>query len=209
MALLTLLLVPCFLFACALLFHSFSSTKTPKGLREVPGPRGLPLLGNTLQLQSPPHPQFQAWAKQYGDLFKIQMGWYNWVFVNDPAAVKEILDKQSAVSSSRVPMPVGSNLLSGGKRFLLMGYTPQWRKLRTIVHKLLTPKSSETFRPSQEFEAKQLIWDIFGDNKRGDYQSFYMHVRRYTTSVVMTSTYGRRVPQWVSEGPEHRARVDF
>ncbi|OBT52691.1 hypothetical protein VE04_06011, partial [Pseudogymnoascus sp. 24MN13] len=51
--------------------------------------------------------------------------------------------------------------------------------------------------PSQEFEAKQLIYDILTDNK--DEWSFYMHVRRYTTSVVMTSTYGRRVAEWQSE----------
>lgn len=199
MALFTLLIAPCFVLGCILLLHNFTSSKPPKGLRSVPGPRGLPLLGNTLQLQPQPQRQLQGWANQYGDLFKIQLGWYNWIFVNDPAAVKDIFDKQSAVSSARVPMPVGAGLLSGGRRFLLMGYTPQWRKLRAIVHKLLTPKSSETFRPSQDFEAKQLVWDIFEDGKRGDFESFYMHVRRYTISVVMTSTYGRRVPKWVSE----------
>ncbi|KAJ9605738.1 hypothetical protein H2200_009587 [Cladophialophora chaetospira] len=199
MALLTLLIAPCVVFACVSLLYTFNSSKPPKGLRKVPGPRGLPLLGNTLQLEPHLQGQLQTWAKQYGDLFKIQMGWYNWVFVNDPAAVKEIFDKNSAVTSGRVPMPVGSDLLSGGKRFLFMNYTPEWRKLRAIVHKLLTPKSSETFRPSQEFEAKQLLWDIFEDNNKGDYGSFYMHVRRYTISVVMTSTYGRRVPKWDCE----------
>lgn len=120
------------------------------------------------------------------------MGYENWVFLNSPEAVKEVLDKQSAITSGRAPMPVASDLISGGMRFLLMGYTSEWRKLRTIVHKLLTPKVSDTFKPSQEFEAKQLIHDLYSDNR--DEESFYMHVRRYTTSVVMTSTYGRRVP---------------
>lgn len=50
------------------------------------------------------------------------------------------------------------------------------------------------FRPSQEFEAKQLIKDIYSENE--DEKSFYSHVRRNTTSVVMTCTYGRRVPTW-------------
>jgi cytochrome P450 len=123
------------------------------------------------------------------------MGWENWVFLNSPQAVKDILDKQSAITSGRAPMPVANDLVSGGMRFLLMSYTPTWRKLRAIVHKLLTPKASNTFMPSQEFEAKQLIYDILNDNS--DEESFYMHVRRYTISVVMTSTYGRRVPTWV------------
>lgn len=63
-------------------------------------------------------------------------------------------------------------------RFLLMGYTPTWRKLRAIVHnKLLTPRASEGFKPSQEFEAKQLVHDLYARN--GDQKSFYTAVRRH------------------------------
>jgi cytochrome P450 len=171
-----------------------------KSLSTIPGPRGLPIIGNTLQLGPYPHRKCQEWAAQYGELFKVQIGWENWVFLNSPEAVKEIMDKQSAITSGRQPMPVLSDIISGGKRFLLMTYSPQWRKLRAIVHKLLTPKASSVFRPSQEFEAKQLLFDILTDNK--DQESFYLHVRRYTTSVVMTSTYGRRIPSWVRQHPE-------
>lgn len=126
---------------------------------------------------------------------QVQIGWENWVFLNTPQAVKEILDKQSAITSGRAPMPVGNDLISGGYRFLLMTYTPTWRKLRTIVHKLLTPAVSSTFMPSQLFEAKNLVYDLMTDN--ANEEDFYMHVRRYSTSVVLTSTYGRRVQKWV------------
>lgn len=34
--------------------------------------------------------------------------------------------------------------------------------------------------PSQEFEAKQLLWDICTDS--ANQENFYMHIRRYTTS---------------------------
>jgi cytochrome P450 len=111
------------------------------------------------------------------------------------AAVKEIMDKQSAATSSRPPMPVLSDLISGGMRTIVMQYTPAWRTARSVVHKLLTPKVSDTFKPSQEFEAKQLLWDYLTANKEGG--EFYKHTRRYTTSVVMTSTYGKRVASWV------------
>lgn len=61
-----------------------------------------------------------------------------------------------------------------------MPYSPDWRRLRAIVHKLLMPKSSNAFIPSQLFEAKQLLWDILTDN--ANQENFYMHIRRYTTS---------------------------
>jgi cytochrome P450 len=174
---------------------SFKRKHPPKLLRLVPGPKGLPLVGNTLSLGPQPQKLFQQWAIQYGELFKIQMGWETWIFVNSPEAVRDIFDKQSAITSSRPRMPVGSDLVSGGMRFLLMGYTAEWRKLRAVVHKLLTPKMSNTFLPSQQFEALQLMHDLLVDNK--DETSFYNHIRRYSASVVITSTYGKRIPTWV------------
>ncbi|KAJ5559804.1 hypothetical protein N7513_002203 [Penicillium frequentans] len=166
--------------------------RTPKGLRDVP------VAGSqTALMGAHPQRQLQIWSREHGELFKVRLGGEQWIFVNSPMAVKEIFDRQSQHSSSRAPSPVVSDLLSGGMRFLLMPYSPHWRKLRAIVHKLLTPKSSNTFIPSQEFEAKQLLWDILMDNE--NQENFYMHIRRYTTSVVMTSTYGRRVPVWDCE----------
>ena len=178
-----------------LLQYHNSRTKIPKGLRAVPGPRGLPLVGNTFQLGEYPHRTIIDWSRQYGELFKVRIGYENWIFLTSPSAVREIMDRQSAATSGRQQFPVLSKIISGGKRFLFMDYTPEWRRLRATVHKLLTPKASQSFRPSQEFEAKQLIHDILTDN--ANQENFYMHVRRYTTSVVMTSTYGRRVPVWV------------
>jgi cytochrome P450 len=186
--------------------------RIPKGLRPVPGPQGSPIIGNTLQLKPQPQRQMESWARQYGELFKIQLGYNNWVYLCSPQAVKEILDKQSAITSGRAPSPVVSDVISGGMRFLFMGYSPQWRKLRTIVHQLLTPKASGKFRSSQEFEAKQLVWDVLKSSEVGDEESFYMHVRRYTTSIVMTSTYGKRVPKWVRainiKGASHLLNID-
>ncbi|KAG2026555.1 hypothetical protein GB937_001336 [Aspergillus fischeri] len=181
--------------AASLIYHLLTATlatkRPPKGLRYVPD------AGNASQLGVYPQRQLRKWAQEHGELFRVRLGREQWIYVNSPAAVKEIFDKQSQHSSSRAPSPVVSDILSGGMRFLLMPYSPHWRKLRAIVHKLLTPKSSNTFMPSQEFEAKQLLWDILTDNE--NQENFYMHIRRYTTSVVMTSTYGRRVPVWDCE----------
>lgn len=166
-----------------------------RGVTNIPGPRQAPILGNAHQLGPNPHRQLQSWAKQFGDVFTIRLGWENWVFLNNPTDVREIFDKQSAITSGRMPQPVVSGILSGDNRLLLLSYGEKWRKMRAIVHKSLTPKASSTYKPGQEFEAKQLIHDIATDNE--DQKSFYMHVRRYTTSVVLLSTYGLRVPSWV------------
>jgi hypothetical protein len=63
--------------------------RPPKGYRLVPGPKGVPIFGNTLQV--PPdraEKKFIEWAREYGELFRIQMGWNEWVFVNSDIATK-------------------------------------------------------------------------------------------------------------------------
>ncbi|KAL4880299.1 cytochrome P450 [Aspergillus karnatakaensis] len=180
--------------AASLIYYltaTLATKRPPKGLRHVPS------AGNASQLGVYPQRQLRKWAQEHGELFSVRLGREQWIYVNSPAAVKEIFDRQSQHSSSRAPSLVVSDLISGGMRFLLMPYSPHWRKLRAIVHKLLTPKASNTFMPSQEFEAKQLLWDILTGN--ANQEDFNMHIRRYTTSVVMTSTYGRRVPAWDCE----------
>lgn len=194
----TLVLV--FLILVSFVSYTRYKNKPPPGLKDAPGPKGLPILGNAHQIGAQPYQQITAWAREYGDLYKIRLGWHDWYMICSPAACKEILDKQSAHTSSRAPMPVASDALSGGMRFLLMKYGPEWRKLRGISHKLLTPASSALFKPSQEYETKMLCEEILkgADEKVGNEVS-YMAVRRYTVSVIMTSTYGRRIPVWDCE----------
>ena len=196
----TLILVS-FLLTTLILYRRYKH-RPPPGTHHAPGPAGLPVLGNAHQLGQQRHQQITAWAREYGEVYKIRLGWNDWYMICSPTACKEILDKQSAHTSSRAPLPVAGDALSGGMRFLFMEYGPEWRKLRGISHKLLTPAVSATFKPSQEFEAKMLLEEVLkgADREKGNEVS-YKAIRRYTVSVIMTSTYGRRIPDWVSTGP--------
>ncbi|CAN9327015.1 unnamed protein product [Alternaria alternata] len=148
------------LFFVVFILYTRYKDKAPSGTKVAPGPAGLPVLGNAHQLGQQPHQQITAWAREYGEVYKIRLGWNDWYMICSPDACKEILDKQSAHTSSRAPLPVSGDALGGGMRFLFMEYGPEWRKLRGISHKLLTPAVSATFKPSQEFEAKMLLEEI-------------------------------------------------
>lgn len=54
----------------AILAYSFLRRKK---LATIPGPNGLPWIGNVLQLQKNPHIVMYDWALRYGDVFKIKM----------------------------------------------------------------------------------------------------------------------------------------
>jgi Cytochrome P450 len=56
----------------------------------VPGPRSLPIIGNAFELPEYPEKQYMKWASEYGELFQVQLGWNNWVFVCSEQAAKAI-----------------------------------------------------------------------------------------------------------------------
>ena len=85
-------------------------------------------------------------------------------------------------------MRVAMDVLSGGFRMLFMPYGKQWRSIRAIAHRCLSVKAADAMKPSQILESQRYLYDILNDP--GD---FLTHVRRYTSSVIMYSVYGRRV----------------
>lgn len=166
-------------------------------LDNMPGPQSWPLIGIGLGLPRRPIFTMHEWALEHGEVFKLRVGWYNWVVLNSPQAVRDILDKQSLQTASKQPAPLADDIVVGGMRQFTMPYGAKWRAYRTISHQVLSTTMTATFIPSQEFETKQLLYDIAFANQ--NQRDFYLHVRRFTFSVLMTATYGRRVDSWQHE----------
>ncbi|KAL8921016.1 MAG: hypothetical protein Q9208_005907 [Pyrenodesmia sp. 3 TL-2023] len=160
-------------------------------LDAIQGPKGYPLIGIGYKLPPKAPTIFRKWALEYGDVFKIRVGWYDWVVINTPEAIREILEKQAVATSSKAPSPLGHDVVTGGKRMPTMPYGPLWRAQRSIIRQITTVPMTATFVPSQEFETKQLLFDLATDN--ADQRSFYQHMRRYAFSIIMTNTFGTRV----------------
>jgi cytochrome P450 len=70
---------------------------------------------------------------------------------------------------------------------VMMPYTDTWRNIRKIMHQLLTAKQAESYRPFQDAESRQLLWDYLHQPKK-----FYLHNGRYANSVIMSVVFGRR-----------------
>lgn len=62
------------------------------------------------------------------------MGGAKWVFLNRKKVVDDLLDKKSAIYSSRPDFPMTQDIISGGNRVVLMKYTDRWRSLRKVCH---------------------------------------------------------------------------
>ncbi|KAL4939604.1 hypothetical protein BDV06DRAFT_230926 [Aspergillus oleicola] len=163
-------------------------------LLSIPGPKSSPITGVGYKLPPRAPILFRKWAQQYGDIFRLRVGWYNWVVINTPEAISEILEKQSAKTSSKAPSPMGHDVVTGGNRMPTMPYGKSWRNLRSIIRQITTVPITGSFVPSQEFEAKQLFFDLGTNNE--NQRDFYQHMRRYAFSIIMTNTFGTRVKNW-------------
>ena len=78
----------------AVVFTVSAWLRRERRLDAMPGPGGYPLVGIGISLPPNATQRLRQWASSYGEVFKLRVGWYNWVVINSPEAFKEILDKQ-------------------------------------------------------------------------------------------------------------------
>ncbi|KAI0413296.1 putative cytochrome P450 [Xylaria grammica] len=157
-----------------------------------PGPPTLPVLGNLhLIPRRDVHLQFQRWAKEFGPVYSLMLGSKVMIVLSSDRAVKDLLDKRSAIYSDRMDLYVSQTLASGGLRLLLMRYGQSWRMVRRILHGLLNTQAAQSFRPYQLLESQQMMFDILNEP-----ENFKQHFRRYSNSLTTTTTFGYRVPTY-------------
>ncbi|KUJ13355.1 cytochrome P450 [Mollisia scopiformis] len=188
-----LLLVPVTL-VLAFYFYSVPNVLKDSRRRHLPpGPRGLPFIGNLFDLADSDlvRGKVQGWAREYGDIFHTKIGGSDYIWLSSPKVVKDLMDKKSAIYSSRPPLPLAQDVASSGRRQLFMQYGPDWRKLRKYSHALLNATTAIAYQPIQNYESKQLLVDLLDTPER-----FYEHNRRYSASVIMLVTYGYRLSDW-------------
>ncbi|CCM07188.1 uncharacterized protein FIBRA_09529 [Fibroporia radiculosa] len=183
-----------------------------------PGPVGIPLLGNLLQVNAlRPHPQFREWAARYGPIFSLRMGPQQMIVLNTAEAADELLVNRSKVYSSRSPPHVAQDIVSDGQRMVLLPYDREWKIVRRSVHSVLSPAPSKRLREMQELESRVVLYDLLthgdtsvretfiqGPNWEVPERHWFSILRRYTTSVVMHMAYGQRIHRIVDNPNLHK-----
>ncbi|KOS22826.1 Fumitremorgin C synthase [Escovopsis weberi] len=196
----SLLLSTSILTAAWILYRAW--TRDPRMKQLPPGPKGLPIIGNMLDMADTDRMMTVAkqWADEHGDVFYTKVGLSHFVWLSSPTAVRDLMDKRGAIYSSRAPSPM-INMVSNNERVNFLPYGDKWRAIRGILHTALNLDTSATYRPVQDFESKQAVWETLrasgggdDDGKGPDDWAFNDINRRYSTSTIMAITYGRRIP---------------
>ncbi|KAK2057163.1 cytochrome P450 [Colletotrichum caudatum] len=160
--------------------------RRPKGY--PPGPPTLPLIGNLHQMPlTKPHIQFKKWAKEYGPVYSLILGTKVMIILSSDRAVKDLLDKRSAIYSSRPDIYLG-NVASGNLRLVTMNYGETWRMIRKIFHQALHISAARGYVPYQDLESKQMLTGLLDEPNH-----FADHIRRYTNSLTTQIVFGFRI----------------
>lgn len=128
----------------------------------IPGPTGLPILGNITDLPPKNIPSYQHWLKHkdlYGPISSVNVLGLTLILIHDKRLAHEILEQESSKTSGRPTMVMANELCGYAEVVLCQGYTANFRRSRRFLHRELGTKvSAAQFQDVQEREvARQLV----------------------------------------------------
>jgi len=110
--------------------YYYFSKRDKRMSKYPPGPMGIPILGNALQLGKEPHHTFIKWSKKYGKTISVQLALDRCVVLND---LKMIRDMFNETAFSGRPQNELFLALSGGNYGVLNSDGPTWESQRRFT----------------------------------------------------------------------------
>ena len=103
-----------------------------KRIADLPGPRGLPILGNLLQIDTASlHLIAEKWSRQYGDVFRFRIGRRQIVTIANPETIGALLRDRPANFQRSERLPKIAQELGFNGVFTAEGEA--WRRQRPMV----------------------------------------------------------------------------
>ncbi|GAB1310101.1 O-methylsterigmatocystin oxidoreductase, putative [Madurella fahalii] len=161
-----------------------------------PGPKPVPLLGNLHQLpKSLQWLHLYHWSKKYGPVMHLSMGGQPLVILSTHQAAHDLLNRRSARYSDRPRMVMAGELVTRGMHMLLRPYDERYKLHQRMEAPLLTLRAASSYRPLQDTESRQLLFDVLGDSDKFGAKGvdFHHHHERAMASFIYCLNYGYRL----------------
>ncbi len=136
---------------------------TSPGPVPVPGPRGLPLLGNLSQFGKNPLAFFEL-LRGHGDLVRWRFGRNRCLFVSDPDHIGELLtETERTFDQPRLGIAFRTVMGDG----IIVARGREWRRKRSLVQPSVRPKQVKSYAATMAASAVELA-DSWTDGERVD-----------------------------------------
>ncbi|KAF8897192.1 cytochrome P450 [Infundibulicybe gibba] len=157
-----------------------------------PGPKGLPLVGNILDMPSEKEwLTFAKWGDTWGDLCSVTILGQPLIIINSAQVASEMLDKKSSIYSDRPILQMGGELVGWKNTLALLPYGDRFRRFRRLFHTLIGSHSiMKQFIPVEEFETRRFLRRLL--TKPEDLAS---HIRWTAGSIILRISHGYDVKE--------------
>ncbi|XP_045889101.1 cytochrome P450 1A1 [Micropterus dolomieu] len=183
------------------LILKFFHTEIPEGLRQLPGPKPLPIIGNVLEMGSKPYLSLSAMSKSYGHVFQIQIGMRPVVVLSGIETVRQALIKQGDEFAGRPDLYSFRFINNGESLAFSSEHAGVWRARRKLAYSALrsfsnlegtTPEYSCVLEEHVSKEGAYLIKQLNTVMKaEGSFDPF-RYIVVSVANVICAMCFGRR-----------------
>ncbi|KAI9493952.1 cytochrome P450 [Zychaea mexicana] len=167
----------------------------PAGLKEFPlVPGGLPFFGHLFQVPELAALKFDEWHKQYGPVFRINMGGKSWVIIADPDVAHDILKTKGAVTAGRPYNLFMFKYYALGEKGL--GFTnpdKRWKRKRAIAQAILAPKGVASKSQVMQEEAARIAELLISETVRNGKINVVKAMQLGGLNIIMQTCFGKCV----------------
>ncbi|CAL1534717.1 unnamed protein product [Lymnaea stagnalis] len=173
----------------------------PADWTTLPGPRGIPILGNLLQLGKKPHLTLTDFRNKYGDVYQITMGSRPTVVINGVKAIRQALVKQAEDFAGR-PDFYSFKFIGNGNSMGFGDYGGRWKMHRKIAQNALATFSNKKSQPIEttiRSEADTLVRILLDSNSQpqNPHNEIYLSVGSIICDICFGKRYKRDDPDFL------------
>ncbi|MGE0312984.1 MAG: cytochrome P450 [Lautropia sp.] len=176
-------------------------------IADLPGPAGLPLLGNLLQLRGPQaHLRLEAWHARYGDFYRFSLGSREFLAVADAQVIGAILrDRPDGFQRTARGVAIGAELGLDG---LFLANGDRWRRQRPMVMAAFSPTLVRRYFDDLVRVAERLRGRWVAAAACGEPIDLLADLMRFTVDVTAGLAFGADVDSMTSGDDEIRQHLD-
>ncbi|MGF1757091.1 cytochrome P450 [Photobacterium sagamiensis] len=158
-------------------------------LKDLPQPKGWPLLGNFLQVQTKNlHQVLEQWCLEYGDTYKINIAGMLFVVISDPVVVKDILRRRPKSFNRTANLEKVFKEL--GIHGVLSANGESWKRQRKLIMPAFSKKSLTSFFPLLEQITERLRLRLMKKSEQSTLFAIHDDLRRFTVDITTSLVFG-------------------